>query len=545
MNLNQFLHNLHFDVDKVRPPDWDVDWEEAPLPYKLYRGLPVFPLSADVPLSLAPDVAAAPGAAEPSDGLPVGEPDLDTIGHFLWYVYGLNQLSHSALALGEAGLDSGSMYTPRRFVPSGGALYPSELYAYLKIRDLPRGVYHYDAAHHRLVLLREGDFDSYLERALGGGCRVSACFGTLMVSTMFWKNFYKYADFAARLQGLDAGVMIGQALAVAKRFGFGSAVHYQFLDRAVNHLLGLSEREETVFAVVPLSMQPVSEWFGTGADGPAGVTNGRETVTASALCNELPRLEHHHFVRSRTVKDCPALVELNQAAMLESTGWERMAEVGEPVVASGSTVSLPAVSPLEYDLATACQTRYSPGTDFVLGRVDAARLASLLHETIAAFHYANDLDGVSGRPSSRLSLCACLYGIDGIPDGAYSYEAADHALRLIGSGDHRLWLQQGMTMHNVNLFQVPICLHVAGDLHHLPSLGMRGYRIQQLEAGILVQRLLLAACALGMGGHPLLGFDATLCDELYNLAEQAKTSLIQVPVGPHQPHPRLQGGLHG
>jgi hypothetical protein len=36
----------------------------------------------------------------------------------------------------------------RRFVPSGEALYPSELYIYLKTEDLPSGVYHYDVAHH-------------------------------------------------------------------------------------------------------------------------------------------------------------------------------------------------------------------------------------------------------------------------------------------------------------------------------------------------------------------------------------------------------------
>ena len=131
------------------------------------------------------------------------------------------------------------MQSKRRFVPSGGALYPNELYVYLKIEDLPAGVYHYDVAHHRLVLLREGNFDSYIARALGNRCDISACFGTVFVSTMFWKNFFKYNNFAYRLQGLDAGVLIGQLLEVAKRFGFASGVYFQFLDRAINHLLGL------------------------------------------------------------------------------------------------------------------------------------------------------------------------------------------------------------------------------------------------------------------------------------------------------------------
>src|SRR5690348_8854231 len=120
------------------------------------------------------------------------------------------------------------MQSYRRFVPSGGALYPNELYVYLKLQDLPAGVYHYDVAHHRLVLLRGGGFDSYLARALGNRCDLPACFGAVIISTMFWKNFYKYNNFAYRLQGLDAGVLIGQLLEAAKRFGFTSGVYFQF-----------------------------------------------------------------------------------------------------------------------------------------------------------------------------------------------------------------------------------------------------------------------------------------------------------------------------
>jgi hypothetical protein len=89
-------------------------------------------------------------------------------------------------------------------------------------------------------------------------------------------------------------------------------------------------------------------------------------------------------------------------------------------------------------------------------------------------------------------------------------------------------------------------LHVIGEKGHLKmALGYRGYRIQQMEAGMLVQRLLLTATAIGMGGHPLLGFDANTCDEIYNLAPQGKTSLIQIPIGPYRPRPRLEGSLHG
>ncbi len=75
-----------------------------------------------------------------------------------------------------------------------------------------------------------------------------------------------------------------------------------------------------------------------------------------------------------------------------------------------------------------------------------------------------------------------------------------------------------MTMDNVNLFQVPLCLHVVGKKdYYTNALGYRGYRIHQMEAGILVHKLVFAATAMGMGGHPLLSFDTNSCDQLYGI----------------------------
>ncbi|MFM1652988.1 SagB family peptide dehydrogenase [Brevibacillus sp. B_LB10_24] len=526
MNLEEFLYNLQFDIEKVKPPDVDVDWDDAPLPYKIYRGLPVFPLSSEVPLSLE-------GVSEPK------EPDVRQIGHFLWYVYGLTQLAQSAVPLYSLKPALGIMHTLRRFVPSGGALYPSELYVYLKVEDLPFGMYHYDAAHHRLVLVREGNFDAYLARALGNRCDVSACFGAVFVSTMFWKNFFKYHNFAYRLQGLDAGVLIGQLLEVSKRFGFETGVYFRFLDQAVNHLLGLSEQEESVYAVIPLSIKPPAAWF-ANRDGEAG-----KQVAAEQLCRELSPIAPRHYVRSRRVKEYPMLIKLNKASFLEAIGpvqWTAERSEND----SGSQMApLPRVDRLTYDLASVSQKRCSPGDDFVFGQVDPSQLATLLHEATASFSYRSDLDEASKQPRQRVSLYGCLFGVEDIPHGAYQYDSAAHALRPLLPGDQRDLLHEGMSMFGVNLFQVPMCLHVAGNRDFLlPALGYRGYRILQMEAGMLVQRLLLAASAIGLGGHPLLDFHTQTCDEIYKLAAFEKTSLIQIPVGHYCLRTRLQGGLH-
>ncbi len=525
MELETFLHHLHFDTEKIVPPDWQVDWEDAPLPYKLYRGLPEVPLTADVPFVLNRREANL-------------KPSLMELGHFLWYVNGLTQYSQFALNEETKEKAVSFVQSVRRFVPSGGALYPNELYVYIKLEDAPTGIYHYDVAHHRLILVREGNYDSYLSRSLGNGYPITDSFCTVFISTVFWKNFYKYNNFSYRLQGLDAGVLIGQSLEVADQMGFSTKVCYQFLDRSINHLLGLSEQDESVYAVIPLSIHPSTH----GVDNNQ---NREEIVSATELCQELPLMEHVSYNRSKRVIDYPSLRKMNEASMFETTQPFVKIRKNNRMKRSLSTemILLPVTEKLSYDLATICRKRYSPNSDFIMEKVSQTKLATLLKET-CSFSYQNDLDDKSGNILSRVTLYGSLYNVEGVPSGAYSYDNSAHALLGITEGDHRHFLQLGLTMPNVNLYQVPLCMHIVGDKNHLKEkLGYRGYRIQQMEAGILVQRLLLMSCALGMGGHPLLGFDVKQCDELYRIDSKGKTSLIQIPVGPYRPRAWLKGSL--
>lgn len=526
MELDTFLYNLHFDPEKIAPPDWQPDWEDAPLPYKLYRGLPEIPLNADVPLTL--------------EGREVGSiPSLEELGHFLWYVYGLTRYAQSAFIEGteeNANVSYAQLF--RRFVPSGGALYPSELYVYLKLEDVPEGIYHYDSAHHRLLLIREGNYDSYLSRSIGNRYDLTDSFCTIFVSTVFWKNFYKYHNFSYRLQGLDAGVLIGQSLEVAGRMGFSSRVCYQFLDHSINHLLGLSEQDESVYAIIPLSIYPTIYQVDQ--------VQIEENILATELSKEVTMLNHETYNRSKRVIDYPVLKEINEASMLTTTQAFVNIKKDHRINNSLGTelIMLPFTEDFSYDLASVFRERHSPDIDFIIGKVSQTKLSTLLKETFS-FSYQTDLDNIHGNAGSGLNLYGSFYNVEGVQEGVYAYDKSAHALRRISKGDFREYMQYTLTMPNINLFQVPLCLHVVGDKEHLKKeLGYRGYRIQQMETGILVQRLLLIATALEMGGHPLLGFDSNQSDELYRINSIEKTSLIQIPVGPYHPRAWLKGSLN-
>ena len=232
--------------------------------------------------------------------------------------------------------------------------------------------------------------------------------------------------------------------------------------------------------------------------------------------------------------------------MLESTSsFSDVTGTNLPRV-NGSRISLPVEDWPEIDFAQYCRKRLSPEIDFMMGKIQLSQLSRLLHEAIGSFSYRNDLGVGQEMIAKRLALFVCLHQVEGIVDGAYHFDHQGNSLALIQYGDHRLKLQLGLSMDNVNLYQVPLCFHLIGDIDHQTSnSGLRGYRIQQMEAGIVVHRLLVSAYACGMGGHPLLGYDARLCDEIYQIRSKQKTSLIQIPVGPYRHRPRLQGGLHG
>lgn len=530
MQLEDFWSNLHFDVNQTRFSEASVDWDDAPLPYKLYQGVPHVALPR--PSSL-PTKADAPSERAPS---------LAELGTLLWYTYGVSQQCHTVIPTPPDDNHYEVKSVLRRYVPSGGALYPSEVYVYLQIDDVENGVYHYDVAHHRLDSLRLGKLDVTLESALPGTDDLSRAFAVIFVSTVFWKNFFKYHDFAYRLQGIDAGLVVGQVLQVADLCGYANSVHYQFLDGAMNRLLGLTEEEESVYAIIPLQ---ATNGVCTRAATPSGAS---QEVTDDALCSKLPSLQHRHYSKSKRILPCPMVNKANRAAMFHSTSdfIKPSTEGMDPQFRSCNWVPLPHDGLSLADFSTACRERYSPGFEFISQSVTLKEIATVLRQTMS-LSYGSDIHKGSPTHGGRhpsIQLGVCVHGVDDVPDGAYIYDEVEHGLRGTRKGDVRMELQAGISLSPVNLFQVPVCLHVVGSGDFLQAqLGHRGYRIQQMEVGIVLQHLLLAVSAIGLGAHPLLDYDEGACDRIYGLDSHKQTCLVQVPVGRYRKASRFEAAL--
>jgi SagB-type dehydrogenase family enzyme len=140
----------------------------------------------------------------------------------------------------------------RRTVPSGGALYPLELYvAAHAVRGLPPGVHRYDTELHALERHAPHDPWPALERAcpfpglLGGGA------AALLVLAVFGRTRFKYGQRGFRFALLEAGHLAQNAVLCAAALGVPALPLGGFYDGRVDELVGADGVEESVvYAIV-------------------------------------------------------------------------------------------------------------------------------------------------------------------------------------------------------------------------------------------------------------------------------------------------------
>lgn len=139
-----------------------------------------------------------------------------------------------------------------RAVPSGGALYPLELYvAALNVEGLERGIYHYDVERHGVDRIREAAaLDGLPDLLLAKDIDLDSAAAIVFMSAVFRRNLFKYQDRGYRMVLMEAGA-VGQNLnLLATSLGLGCVWLGGFLDDELAALIGLDEVDEPV--LVPI-----------------------------------------------------------------------------------------------------------------------------------------------------------------------------------------------------------------------------------------------------------------------------------------------------
>ena len=142
---------------------------------------------------------------------------------------------------------------PLRAAPSGGALYPIELYvAALNVDGLSDALYHVQINQRCLELCRPGPVAPLLEPLvlMPYGRLDAPC---LLILTARWERpLTKYSERGYRFVLLDAGHVAQNVLLVATSVGLGGLLIGGFLDDDLADALRLDPRQEPVIYVIAL-----------------------------------------------------------------------------------------------------------------------------------------------------------------------------------------------------------------------------------------------------------------------------------------------------
>jgi SagB-type dehydrogenase family enzyme len=142
----------------------------------------------------------------------------------------------------------------RRSVPSGGALYPIDVYALVGesgVQEIESGVYHYGPKAHEITLVKEGDLRRELAKAALEQMWMAGAPVNLIVTAEYKRSSSKYGERGVRYSMIEAGHVGQNIFLQAEALGLGAGVVGAFHDREVIRVTKLHQDHE------PLLIMPV------------------------------------------------------------------------------------------------------------------------------------------------------------------------------------------------------------------------------------------------------------------------------------------------
>ncbi|HXH87233.1 MAG TPA: SagB/ThcOx family dehydrogenase [Gaiellaceae bacterium] len=144
-----------------------------------------------------------------------------------------------------------SEHPGRRHTPSGGALYPLELYAIAReVEGLPAGIYHFDPHTTGLEQLSPEIDD--VEECLVDASTAEDSAAILVVSGVFWRSRFKYGLRGYRFALLEAGHAIQNAVLVATALELAALPVGGYYDARIESLLGIDGVNESALYLLAL-----------------------------------------------------------------------------------------------------------------------------------------------------------------------------------------------------------------------------------------------------------------------------------------------------
>lgn len=209
--------------------------------FKNYPGAQFVPLPRVLPGESPPFecVAAMRRSIRRFDEARISLPQLAQLLHFGAGITGrLNATDHGIVQ-------------PVRAAPSGGALYPVEVYVcVMTVEGLEQGLYHYAADRRGLELLQRGNMVDRLSEATSDPAMIAHAAVVFVLAGVFARSHFKYGERGYRFALLEAGHICQNLLLEATSLQLGAVAVGGFIDDEINQMLDLDGLEEAAVYLV-------------------------------------------------------------------------------------------------------------------------------------------------------------------------------------------------------------------------------------------------------------------------------------------------------
>lgn len=137
-----------------------------------------------------------------------------------------------------------------RACPSAGALYPVEMYVEVReVKELERGIYHYDVFQHSLEPVRRGDYSQNLTEACLTQLFVGQAPVVFIIGVEYSRVTWKYGERGVRYVNVEVG-HCGQNICLqATALGLASVPVGAFWDRQVQEAMCMPQDIEPVYVI--------------------------------------------------------------------------------------------------------------------------------------------------------------------------------------------------------------------------------------------------------------------------------------------------------
>src|SRR6266852_3783062 len=472
-----------------------LDWDNKPAQFKDYKILPPIALPRNFTLPKEDSIKAITGEPQKTG---IEQIDVGVLSELLFFSAGLTRK-----------MRFGKELHYMRAASATGALYPIEIYVIsVRIPGLEAGMYHFNPEQFSLAKLRDGDYRSALNDA-GSPDSLSASF-TLAFTSLAWRNAWKYEARSYRHWFWDSGVIVANLLATSISAGLAAKVILGFVDSEIDQLLGLEAKKEATVALAVV-----------------GIGNTENALRMSQPIRSLA-LESNPL--SREEVDYPIIWETNEASQLKSKSetetWRKSLKLSKGTIPT-TTPAFPLRGSEEHLSPPLDEVILLRGTTRKFARepISFDRLSTIIRASATNI----PLDFLSDN-ETLIDFYFIANDVEGLPAGSYFYNADKNSVEQLKL--HRNRSMSGYLCLGQQLFSdASVVFFLMTNLTSaLKSLGNRGYRAAQFEAGVRAGKVYLSSYAVGIGASGSTFFDDAVT-EFFSPHAKRKSPMIAVGVG--------------